>query len=117
MSALSYTDDGLKPLAMTWDLLDLDPLAGNFQLNFTDPLGISQNDMPDVLLVLVNFNSFKSVKEQKMPKNTLQRIFIPPQLPSNETVVSAAADSFSSATTVTFAASFLINLILSQALS
>ena len=67
-----------------WSLIKLDGNGFEMQLNFTNPLYISTDDEPDILLIQLNLGEFTDNTGQSLPESVIKYIPIPTQMASKE---------------------------------
>ena len=67
-----------------WDLLSLDAYGFELQLNFTNPLFISADDVPDLLLIQLDLSDFEDENGQSLPASVVKYSPIPTQIASLE---------------------------------
>ena len=71
-----------EPLLTDWKLTRLDEKGLEIDLNFAQPLSISQEGQPDLLFVELSFGQFKDSDGNNLPESNLKRKEIPPQFAS-----------------------------------
>ena len=62
---------------MTWKVASYTSSSINFNLNFTVPEAVSQEEDPDMLLILLNLDDFETSYGERLPVNTLLSTTIP----------------------------------------
>ena len=72
----------LNPLMDGWELTSFDGDGFKLQLDFTNPLFISTDDEPDILLIQLNLGEFVDKNGQNMPESIVKYIQIPTQMES-----------------------------------
>ena len=67
-----------------WELKWLDGNGFELQLNFTNPLLISSDDEPDLLLIQLDLSGFEDENGLKLPDSVVKFSSIPTQIASLE---------------------------------
>ena len=78
-------EDGfVEPLLSDWDLISLQSSGLEIQLYLANPIEISQDDLPDVLFVQLEFSDFKDDEGQGLPESLVKQADMPRQNKSIE---------------------------------
>ena len=65
------------PIMDGWELISLDGEGFELQLNFTNPIMISGDEQPDLLLIQLDLSSFEDSNGKKLPESVVKYQRIP----------------------------------------
>ena len=60
-----------------WDISAFDSYGFDFNLNFEDPIEVSQNDRPDMVFIQLSLGEFKDVAGRSLPQSVIKATEIP----------------------------------------
>ena len=103
------------PLLADWDVISIDPSGIDFKFSFNNPVSISQNDKPDMLLVQLAFSEFEDKQGNKLPASIIKFVEIPSQMKSEKEVqqVDSAQGAAGGSSKTSMVTNFIVNLLLS----
>ena len=68
LKMINYQSETFDDNLVDWTVSEVNSRQITVQLNFTQPLMVSQGDKPDLILVLVNFSNFTDSYLQNLPE-------------------------------------------------
>ena len=108
----------MELIDLTWNVIDWTPSQIDFSLNFTYPVNVSQNDEPDLLMMMLNIHDYTTNSGKYLPINAVLEVFIPRQLDRDtEQLVVTAADVAEKSSNAILGSNVLVNLMLSASLN
>ena len=72
------------PLMDGWELVSLTEDGIDIKLNFTNPVALSGDDQPDLLLIQLDLSEFEDENGNKLPDSLIKYMDIPTQMGSEE---------------------------------
>ena len=112
-------ESGGSELLSDWELVSLENDEMELKLVFKDALGISQGDIPDLLLIQLELSEFKDDNNNQLPDSLIKYAEIPRQMATELEVerVATLKESVGNASKASIVSNFLIGLVLAGSLS
>jgi len=104
-----------SPIIKSWSLADVTQKSMYLDIIFNDPISVSSQEMPDVLLLALDLSLLETVDGEKLSSNVLKITKIPKQMLSESEVetVNTSGSTGSEVVKDSFALNFVTQLFLS----